>query len=146
MFLLGKLVIEEMWSANGTKINQVVFNKLDIRNEGTVVANNGREVRILEGHSVRVYPGALLLSNNLLLKVHTCTVDVLGEIKADSRGYEPMGKCHNLFVSVRQHLQGNIFIWGGGGTFSLHLFMQKEQNNYEASMCEKLDACFTLVI
>ena len=94
--LSGKVQVYEMINLNGQRIDQIDFNTINIRNFGTLLADNGRAQRILQGRHLRVYPGGRLQGTNLLVNVENVTVDVMGVIEADSRGHKP-GGANNSF-------------------------------------------------
>lgn len=81
-----------MIDVNGRSINTVNFNAINIRNHGRMEAHNGREQRILNGTSLRVYPGGELKSGNLQVNVATLIVDVMGTITADGLGFRNQGQ------------------------------------------------------
>ena len=96
----GKVQIYEMIDRNGQRIDQIDFNTINIRNFGTLLADNGRAQRILQGRHLRVYPGGRLQGTNLLVNVENITVDVMGVIEADYRGHKP-GGASNSFLQYR---------------------------------------------
>lgn len=99
--VLGKVEIFEMINLNGERIDQIDFNTINIRNFGTLYADNGRAKRILHGRNLRVYPGGLLQGTNLVLNVENVNVDVMGKIEVDYRGHKP-GGANNSF-SIQKH-------------------------------------------
>ena len=84
--------MNDMVDVHGNQIDTIYFDRIDIRNHGSMVAHNGRKQSILRGNVLRIYPGALLESTNLLVQVENLTVDVMGALRADHLGYDPMGK------------------------------------------------------
>ena len=94
--VLGQVEIFEMINIQGQRIDQIDFNAIDIRNFGTLLADNGRAQRILQGRHLRVYPGGRLQGTNLLLNVENVIVDVMGVIEADFRGHNRGGMYHSV--------------------------------------------------
>jgi len=86
-----------MISIQGERIDQIDFNAINIRNYGTLITDNGRRQRILQGRHLHVYPGGFLKGINLLLNAESIIVDVMGVIEVDYRGYKPGGTSYSVY-------------------------------------------------
>ena len=85
------MIFNEMVNLLGETTDVIHFININIRNMGTLVANNGVRKRRLVGTSVHVYPGGLLQSTFLEVVTDTVVVDVLGAIEVNGAGYGSEG-------------------------------------------------------
>ncbi|XP_033745596.1 uncharacterized protein LOC117331111 [Pecten maximus] len=83
----GILKIYEMIDVHYVRHDQLVFNTLNVRNNGSMYTENGNDSHNLIGDTLRVFPGGLLESKNLYIEAKTVIIDVLGKISSDFKGH-----------------------------------------------------------
>ena len=83
----GDLGIYKMLDVDGTRIDEIPFVAISVRNRGQLTVHNEQWARVLRGERVHVFPGGRLTTRNARLHVRQLLVDVMGVFEADGQGF-----------------------------------------------------------